>query len=60
MKNDLPADYQGKVVKMKEIVRNSNLSTANMRQIELRLRDNGADYFKVEIDDGQVDVKHYG
>ena len=30
-----------------------------MRQVELMLRDNGADYFKIEIDDGCVDLRHW-
>ena len=36
------------------------MNTSNTRSLELKLRDNGADYFKVEIDDGHVDVKHWG
>ena len=30
-----------------------------MRQVEHLLRDNGADYFKITRDEGNVELKHY-
>ena len=60
IKNEIPSDYAERIKQLKRALQGSNLNTSKIRQTELLLRDNGADYFKIEVDDGNFDVKHWG
>ena len=59
IKNELPGEYTEKMESLKAILRSSRLSESNMRQVEHLLRDNGADYFKITRDEGNVEMKLY-
>ena len=56
VKNELPEEYASKMSSLKAVLVNSKLSANNMRQVELLLRDNGADYFKITKHAGQADL----
>ena len=60
VKNELPDEYADRANRLKEVLRGSKLKNNCMREVELLLRDNGADYFKIEIDNGDVNVQDYG
>ena len=60
VKYELPSEYTTVSDELKEVLRNSKLTRNNMRQVELMLRDNGADYFKIEVDKGRVDMNLWG
>ena len=59
VKNDLPAEYSAKMQSLKAILLASKLTQTSMRQTELSLRDNGADYFKITRDEGSVELSYY-
>lgn len=59
VKNELPEQYNAKVEHLKTILLASKLSQATMRKTELSLRDNGADYFKITRDEGNVELSSY-
>lgn len=59
IKNELPGEYTEKMESLKAILRSSRLSQSNMRTVEHLLRDNGADYFKITRDEGNVEMKLY-
>ena len=59
IKNELPNEFSSRTDSLKTVLQESKLSSTKIRQVELLLRDAGADYFKIEKDDGSVDVRHW-
>ena len=60
VKNELPQEFHERASALKDVLRSSNLSQGNMRKVELMLRDKGADYFKIGIDQGRIPVDLFG